>query len=195
VSQFRLLWLAAVLVAPVLAAGPTGAVIPPAVVPFQALFQAAAGPRWIDRGAQAQAESGFNPRARSMVKGKDGKLHPCAFGLTQFTPGTWKMWAPAGADPYDPAQAIKAQCRYMPWLEARVQERLDPALGSYNAGVGSVLKAQALAERLGLPGENAWLQALVHVTGAANQAQTAGYIKHNAINRATIRRKLGVPSA
>jgi len=179
-------------VAPVVMAGTTGAVIALPVVPFQAQFQAAAGARWVDRAAQAEAESRFNPRAVSMVRGKDGKLHPCAYGLMQFTKAAWHDWAPAGANPFDPAASITAGCKYMPWIEVRVHGHLDPALGAYNAGLGNVLKAQALAARLGLLGDAAWLQALGRVTGAANQAQTQGYVRHNAQNRAAINRKLGV---
>lgn len=189
-SPSRLRGFAAAVVSSLLIGGTTAAVIALPVVPFQSIFQAEAGARWIDRAAQAQAESKFNPRAVSMVRGKDGQLHPCAYGLCQFTPEAWGDWAPKGADPYDPAAAIKAQCRYMPWLEARVDGELDPALGGYNAGLGNVLKAQRLAAQLGLPGDHAWLVALVRVTGKDNAAQTAGYLKNNAYNRATIRRKV-----
>lgn len=159
--------------------------LPGEIVPWQGLFIAAAGPRWIDRAAQAQAESGFNPRAVSQVKGKDGQWHPCAYGLTQFTPPTWAIWG-KGKDPYDPAASIDAQHRYMLWLEARCGGHLNPALGAYNAGLGSVQKAQRVAASLGLPGEDAWLQALPRVTGE-HARETQGYIVHNTTFRARIR--------
>ena len=181
---------AAALVSFAVTAGTLGAVVTLPVVPFQGIFQAVAGERWVDRAAQAQAESGFNPRAVSMVTGKDGIRRPCAYGLTQFTPPTWEIWG-KGGDPYNPAASIPAQHAYMNWLEARCGGELDPALGSYNAGLGSIRKAQALADRLGLVGSNPWLQTLAKVTGPANQAQTVGYILHNRQARASIHRKLG----
>lgn len=153
-----------------------------AVVPYQADFVEVAGPRWVDRAGQVWAESAFNPKAVSPV---------CARGLAQFMPATWREWAsPAGSDPFDPAAAIRAQHAYMGWLEARCGGQLEPALGCYNAGLGSIRKAQRLAAALGLPGERAWLQALPRVTGQAHAAETTGYIRHNATFRAAIRRRL-----
>ena len=64
---------------------------------------------------------------------------------------------------------------------------LDPALGSYNAGLGNVRKAQHLAQALGLVDSAAWLRTLPRVTGAAHAGETQGYIKANAKFRAQIR--------
>lgn len=148
-----------------------------AAVPFEPTFKAVAGPRWIDRAAQVQAESAFNPRAVSPVGAR---------GLAQFMPATWAEWAP-GADPFDPSAGIQAQHRYMLWLEARCGGQLDPALGAYNAGLGNLRKAQRLASALGLAGQEAWLRALPRVTGAAHAAETAGYVARNRRFRAQIR--------
>ena len=188
-SLVRLRQLAAASMVSAFLAGTVGAVISLPVVPFQGYFQDIAGARWIDRAAQAQAESGFNPRAVSMVKGKDGKMHPCAYGLTQFTLPTWAEWAPSGADPFDPLSSIKAQHAYMVYLEARTQS-FNAALGSYNAGPGSIRKAQRLADSLGLAGSDSWLRALPRVTGAAHSAETRGYIANNTRFRAAIRAKV-----
>jgi soluble lytic murein transglycosylase-like protein len=151
------------------------------VVPWQGLFVSVAGPRWVDRAAQVQAESGFDPGARSAVG---------ALGAAQFMPATWREWAHPGASPQDPAATIDAQHRYMLWLEARVDGDLDPALGSYNAGLGNVRKAQHLAQTLGLADRAAWLRILPRVTGPAHAGETRGYIQHNATFRARIRERL-----
>lgn len=144
-------------------------------VPYGPIFRAEAGPRWIDRAAQVKAESLF----QAGVTAPDGGM-----GLAQFMPATWRWaqdmgWVAKGASAYDPAAAIKGQHAYMVWLEARTGGRLDPALGAYNAGLGSVRKAQRLAEQLGLSGRNAWLQALPRVTGERNAAITRGYLARN----------------
>ncbi len=153
------------------------AFIAPAGVPFEASFRAVAGPRWVDRAAQVQAESAFNPRAVSPVGAR---------GLAQFMPATWAEWAP-GADPFDPLAAIRAQHRYMLWLEARCGGDLDPALGAYNAGLGNLRRAQRLSDSLGLP-RGAWLRVLPRVTGAAHAAETAGYLTRNRRFREQIRK-------
>jgi len=154
--------------------------LPGELVPFQSHFLAVAGPRWIDRAAQARAESAFNPQAVSPVGAR---------GIAQFMPATWKEWAPRSADPFDPLAGILAQHRYMAWLEARTSG-LDPALGSYNAGLGNIRKAQKLADALGLTDHAAWLRTLPRVTGPAHAGETRGYIEHNAAYRAAIRAQL-----
>lgn len=154
-------------------------------VPWQDLFTAASGPRWVDRAAQIQAESGFNPDAVSPVG---------AEGPAQFMPGTWRHaitqgWAPASSSPRDPAAAIPAQHHYMTWLEAFL-DGFEPALGGYNAGPGNIRKAALLARSLGLPGGRAWLDALPRVTGTAHAAETRSYLAHNARFRAAIQARL-----
>lgn len=154
-------------------------------VPYEVTFRSVAGPRWIDRAAQVWAESNFNPQARSAVG---------AVGPAQFMPSTWAWaqnmgWVARGASPEDPAAAIHGQHAYMLWLEARCGGALDPALGSYNAGLGSIRKAQRLVVTLGIedPAGTAWLGVLDRVTGQQNAAQTRGYIKRNREFRAAIR--------
>lgn len=155
---------------------------PGEVVPWQGLFVSLAGPRWVDRAAQIQAESGFRPSAVSPVG---------AQGPAQFMPGTWrdavrKGWAPPGSSPHDPAAALPAQHAFMLWLEAYCGN-FEAALGGYNAGPGSVRKAQRLAQSLGLADQGAWLRTLPRVTGEAHSGETRGYIRNNAIYRARIR--------
>lgn len=145
-----------------------------AQVPYASTFKAAAGPRWIDRAAQVKAESLFRADATASDGGQ---------GLAQFMPATWAWvqaqgWVQHDASPYDPVQAIRAQHAYMLWLEARV-EGLNPALGAYNAGLGSVRKAQMVASRIGMEGHDAWLHALPRVTGERNAAITRGYLVRN----------------
>ena len=155
-------------------------------VPYQPLFQKYDGSAWIARAAQCEAESRFNPNAISYVHGK-----PCAYGLAQFTLPTWKTWGkPAGASPLEPEPAIDANGRYMNWLLGRVSDhQLDTSLGAYNAGLGSIQKAQRLAEQLGIPGSQGWLRALPQVTGAQNAKQTSDYIIRNRKYRKEIQRQ------
>lgn len=158
------------------------AVTPSKPIPFQSDFMVAAGPRWLDRAAQARAESNFNPHAVSYVG---------AQGLAQFMPRTWTWaisqgWASPGSSPFEPVAAITAQHAYMAWLEARVGGRWEPALGGYNAGLGSVLKAQRLANSLGLEGSDAWLRTLPRITGK-HAAETQSYITRIRAYRAEYR--------
>ncbi|OEU96568.1 peptidoglycan DD-metalloendopeptidase family protein [Streptomyces oceani] len=90
--------------------------------------------------AQIEAESGWNPKAKSPVG---------AEGLSQFMPGTWDTW---GRDddnngrisPYDAGDAIMAQGRYDCALVDEVKPYadgdniLDLTLAAYNAGPGAV---------------------------------------------------------
>lgn len=93
---------------------------------------------------QDKQESGWNPNAGSPQG---------AQGLAQFTPATWATW---GKDvnhngrnsPFDPADAIDAQARFMCHLVAQAQAGvssgqlhgnvLDLAWAGYNAGFGAV---------------------------------------------------------
>lgn len=173
----RLPQLAAALAVSAFVALTAGAVISLPDIPFQTDFQRIAGDRWIDRAAQAKAESGFNPRAVSPVGAR---------GILQFMPGTWRDWG-RGADPFDPIAGIDAGHRYMNWLEGRTTS-FNAALGSYNAGLGNIRKAQRLADSTGLLGRDAWLQALPRVTGEAHAAETRGYVRNNARYRAELQR-------
>lgn len=148
------------------------------VVPWQGLFISVAGPRWIDRAAQVQAESGFDPAAVSPVGAK---------GAVQAMDPTWREWqgrgwVRPGASPFDAYAAIPGQHRYMIWLEARVGGQLDPALAGYNWGIGRILQVQRHVAALGAPGSMAWRRFL--------PAETQGYLVHNTQNRARIRAEL-----
>lgn len=82
--------------------------------------------------AQLEAESGWNPSAKSPVG---------ATGLGQFMPGTWARWG-EGKDPLDPRAAIAAQGRFMGELFKQATalagriggEPIRYALAGYNAG-------------------------------------------------------------
>ncbi|WP_068255621.1 peptidoglycan DD-metalloendopeptidase family protein [Janibacter corallicola] len=92
--------------------------------------------------AQIEAESAWQPKAGSPVG---------AQGLTQFMPGTWVSY---GRDvngnginsPFDPADAIDAQARYMcdlaqqvaPLAKSSGRTIIELAWAAYNAGPGAV---------------------------------------------------------
>lgn len=74
--------------------------------------------------AQIQAESNFNPAARSGVG---------AQGLAQFMPGTWAIYG-QGGDPFNPDDAIPAYIAYLKKLLSDFGGRYDLALAGYNWG-------------------------------------------------------------
>lgn len=140
-----------------------------AQVPYWGDFERTAGPRAAERAAQVRQESGFRPNAVSPVGAK---------GIAQFMPATWQEWG-KGADPFDPYAGIDAQHRYMTYLEGRCGGDWTAALGSYNAGLGTIRKAQRLADTLALPGHRAWITAMYQLPGRrkAFSDETAGYVK------------------
>lgn len=88
-------------------------------------------------------ESRFNNLAVSPVG---------AEGLAQFMPDTWAEWAPragyAGKRPHDAEASIATGAAYLAylyssWYSPRPDmDRICLMLASYNAGLGSLLKAQ-----------------------------------------------------
>ena len=140
------------------------------VVPFQTMFVVQNPVLWQTRAAQAWTESDFNPNAKSEVG---------ALGITQFMPATWKEWM-GSADPTIPQNSIIAQDKYMKWLEARCSNNLNAALGSYNAGLGNIRRAQFKADQLGISGIDAWMRVYPSVQHSpAFAKQTLDYITRN----------------
>ncbi len=125
---------------------------------------------------QLIAESGLNPDAVSPAGAK---------GLAQFMPRTWvqirdELRFPRYTSEHTPEYAIIAGAYYMnklrcKWSAPRPDfDRCCLALASYNAGFGSLLKAQKVAG-----GVNAYseiIASLYTVTGE-NSHETTTYVK------------------
>lgn len=128
--------------------------------------------------AQAIAESGLNPEAVSPVGAR---------GLMQLMPGTSTevaRWLGIEDRPFDPESNVMMGIAYdarlwRSWTAERSPgERLRWVFGSYNAGLGNILKAQGLAKEAGLCDLNRWaclVEFLPKVTGH-HAAETIGYV-------------------
>lgn len=160
---------------------------------FDAAMQSAAGRYWLDYPdwrmlkAQLWQESHFDVAAVSPVGAR---------GIAQFMPATWREVTHAlgrpGADVHDAEIAIDAAAYYMLKLrrawkgrDRSPMARQDLALASYNAGMGSILKAQRRCGDALL-----WVHiapCLPQVTGVRNAHETTTYVS----NIAKWRAKLG----
>ena len=101
---------------------------------------------WRLLAALAYTESNFNPNTISWAG---------ACGLMQLMPNTARaMGVPLGKD-RDPEESIKAAVKYIGKLQAAFaqiptdEERIKFVLAAYNAGVGHITDAMALAEKYG----------------------------------------------
>lgn len=125
--------------------------------------------------AQLYQESQLNPDARSGVG---------AEGIAQFMAPTWadvvkQMGLPAGANRHATKYAIDAAAFYMAqqrrfpdWRGWADPERHYMSEAAYNAGAGNIRKALRIAKTKTYP---ATMDALLLVTGKANQKQTSDY--------------------
>jgi membrane-bound lytic murein transglycosylase MltF len=129
--------------------------------------------RWFK--AQARAESSLNPEAVSPAG---------AQGLMQIMPGTWAdLEEELGiiASPFNAKVNIRFGVHYMRkmvrfWKAPRTdEERLKLAQASYNAGAGSILRAQRLCNDASLWSQIAWC--LPEVTGGKNSHETITYVE------------------
>ena len=113
--------------------------------------------------ALLMAESGLDPEARSRAGAR---------GIAQFMPRTWLEVTDAlgvRGEPEAPGLAIPAGAYYLArqwdiWTAPRpVQDRICLAMASYNAGAGSLLRAQRVVGGKNLYSEI--IQGLPDVTG------------------------------
>ena len=99
---------------------------------FEGLIEEHASAHAVDPAlvrAVIQAESAFNPRARS---------HKGAMGLMQLMPTTAASFAVM--DPYDPRENIRAGVAYLKQLLLKYQDNEALALAAYNAGPAAVAR-------------------------------------------------------
>ena len=101
---------------------------------------------WRLLAAQCYQESGFDPEAESWVGAK---------GLMQLMPRTARaMGIPEGKE-QNAEESVKAATKYLSQLGRSFSKITDPnekmkfVLASYNAGIGHIFDAMALAEKYG----------------------------------------------
>ena len=101
---------------------------------------------WCWIAAVARQESKFNPNATSWMG---------AQGLMQLMPNTGRKIAGHNVDLYDPETSVEIACKYLNKISQSYtevkdkEEKIKFTLASYNAGVGHIKDAQALAEKNG----------------------------------------------
>ncbi|MCP3921163.1 MAG: transglycosylase SLT domain-containing protein [Desulfobacterales bacterium] len=139
------------------------------------------GFNWRHFKAQAIAESRLKKRAKSHVGAK---------GVMQIMPATFEEIKSQnrflrGKRSYSPRWNIAAGIFYnrklwKSWKAKRpFQDRLDFMFGSYNAGLGNIIKAQKIAALFIFIDENLWssiVRTLPKVTGKHSK-ETIGYVK------------------
>lgn len=111
--------------------GSTQGVMPPGLGPWQRVAWNAAVRHGIDPRIflrQINAESGFNPNARSPAG---------ALGIAQIMPATARGW---GVDPMNPRDALNGAARAMASYLRAYKGKWAWALAAYNAGTGAVAK-------------------------------------------------------
>lgn len=118
---------------------------------YNALFQRyapAAGISWQLMARQCQQESGFDPGARSWAG---------ACGLMQIMPSTAARFGLSKEDIFDPEKNIATSARIMGSLMRDFSDVPNPfertcfAMAAYNAGLGHIRDAMALAREDGAP--------------------------------------------
>jgi soluble lytic murein transglycosylase-like protein len=135
------------------------------------------GPGWLWAKAQGEQESALDPMAVSPVGAR---------GVMQVMPATWAEISKAmgwrNVSPHSAPHNIFGGV----WYQARMAriwsgrnralgEAYDLGLASYNAGAGTILRAQALCADARLWPEVA--PCLVSVSGPANARQTLDYVR------------------
>lgn len=111
--------------------------------PYAAEFRAAANEypavRASQLAAQARAESGFDPQARSGAG---------AEGLMQVIPDTWDRFGTDGdgdgdADPWSAPDSVHTAARYLTWISEQLDLPADDerVIAAYNAGPNAVRRA------------------------------------------------------
>lgn len=133
-------------------------------------------PDYLDWKAELFQESRLDPNAKSSAG---------AIGLAQFLPGTWgdvERALALGAVPRNIAgPAILGGAYYLETLRRQwrsgprsMDDRQRLAQASFNAGIGSLLKAQSLCD--GNLDYAAIVPCLPDVTGQSNAKQTTDYV-------------------
>lgn len=134
------------------------------------------GPDWRWAKAQGIQESGLDPEAVSPVGAR---------GVMQVMPATWaeiqKAMGWRNVSPHSAHHNILGGLWYQArmariWKRNRsIAEAYELGLASYNAGAGTILRAQAQCGDARVWADIA--PCLVDVSGAANARQTTGYVR------------------